>query len=231
MASPNSNPVNIHSRRSSGSNRHSSLDQGSARFSSNAKLASPIPSSTPAQHDEEQGRSGDRKIRNNESSEPLAGSSGSYTGGPQASALSSALNASGQSPPRAGSFNNETSSLKPSQSFLGQTSQVDYGSFAPGSVQSRTGRPSESQYENFDVIRRHLVTKNTSPSRSDTISPGPGSPAKTIGIRAAALAGPEDASEAPDLTDGFSSLKMQGGEHYPGDIPTYGSGSPWSAHA
>ena len=213
MASPNSNPVNIHSRRSSGSARHSSLDQGSARLSSNARLASPIPSSTPAQHDEEQGRSRDRNIKHSDSTTPLAGSSGSYTGGPQASALSSAFNAPGQSPPRAGSFNNETSSLKPSQSFLGQTSQVDYGSFTPGSVQSRTGRPSESQYENFEVIRRHLAgPKNTSPSRSDAISPGPGSPAQSTGLRAAALAGPEETSEAPDLTDGFSSLKMQGGD-------------------
>jgi proton-coupled amino acid transporter len=80
-------------------------------------------------------------------------------------------------------------------------------------VHSRTGRPSESQYEDFSVIRRHLAgPKNPSPQRSDSASNVAGSPSKASGLRAAALAGAEPITDVPDLTDGFSSLKMQGGD-------------------
>lgn len=212
MSGSPSNPVNIPN--SPGSPGRSQSEW--ARSISNARLASPITGAASSRRSStQQGQATSGRSQDAVAQAPLAGSSGSYNARRGHSALSSALNAStGTTPPLGKTPNAETTSLRPSQSFLGQQDRrSDYGSFAPGSVQSRQGRPSEvAQYEDFDVIRRHLAgPKNPSPQRSTQIS-AVGSPARTASFQGGVTSGTDGLGEVPDLTDGFSSLKMQGGD-------------------
>lgn len=119
----------------------------------------------------------------------------------------------GRDGPQNGPQNQETDSLHRSDSFTDrQAIGGGYGSFNPGSFRGRkvSGTNSPAPFEDFEVVRRHLA--GPAHGADDNCTPLARSPGKQSIQVGAGKTNHADTSEAPDLIDGFSSLRMQGGD-------------------
>ncbi|KAI9729041.1 MAG: neutral amino acid transporter [Chrysothrix sp. TS-e1954] len=193
MSSPASRPVPIASPSSSPRKRNrSSLEPSEARSASNARLASPVRSSSfkdiPRARDDP--TIGTRS--------PLPGSSdNNQSQGPGQSALAAALSGSSRRP-------SSPQLLPPAKPPVdgAAPSGADYGSFGAASLQSRLGRQSPRPQEDFEVVKRHLVSpKRRSPSPQDGIIKRGHDEDKS-----------DEQLKRVAEDDEFSSLKLQGGD-------------------
>lgn len=134
---------------------------------------------------------------------------GSYPKKDQAqSAIATALHArSGSNPPRPNQPPPPLAQLPPDQRQV----RGSYGSFREGQEGRNSAYGSPRPFEDFDIVRRHLVGPSNATSQYD------GTPELGVSARSGGLADgaphSRDTSEArPSETDEFSSLRLLGGD-------------------
>lgn len=192
----------------SGVQPQSQLSGSPTRASVNARLGSPIPARPPSPSlaSREDANFTDGGSTTHPPPPLLAGSPSNYpVSGPGHSAISDALsNAETTQPPPAA-----TQPPPPFPLNEIQQSSSNYGSFAPGSAMG--GRSPPRPYEDFDVVRRHLVGPINDPSNVDG-----GSEANAQGQSDQGTDGKKQQDPVPAPSgineDEFSSLQLQGGD-------------------
>ena len=184
------------------------LPGSGSRASTNARLGSPVPvrSSSPVPHQQQLASPADEPDSSNPPLPLATSSTTNSVSGPGHSAITDALNASDvphHLPPQS----------SPAQQQLPEAETnpplSNFGSFAQGSGLS--GRTSPRPYEDFDIVKRHLVGPLN--DSSDTDGPGEASSQKQTNDGG-------DEKSQQDITqaagrideDEFSSLQLQGGD-------------------
>lgn len=199
MTSPASRAVSF-SRRTSRTGSPTGTSQG--RVVSNARLAYPIPGSSPSRASDAH-----RESFTAEGQSPLAGLSQSPSIGPGQSALAQALSAV---PNRGRKKSSDNLQAGPATSERHSRSNHHRPSEGSASFHSPAGWHSPKPIEDFDVVKRHLAgPSNSSPIRGSY-------PASSMSQRQTGeTKTPEPESTQHPLIedeDEFSSLRMQGGD-------------------
>ena len=184
--------------------RSDSRDDSSNRAASNARLASPVRSAANAAPSRAASTDAGR-VSGTET--PLAGAGASDRGdlGAAPSALASALSSSAERPHYAQPPN------LPVPTGDGQADS-NYGSFDPASGPGSALRSSPRPYEDFGVVRRHLAGPTDSPASQEEAGQT-FLPRKEQKRTDQANVGNDADGRDPSADDeGFSSLRMQGGD-------------------
>ncbi|KAI9652502.1 MAG: neutral amino acid transporter [Alyxoria varia] len=188
--------------------RPSRRDSSTSRSAINARLASPVPSSSSRNAVPATVPTANEDNEDPQPS-PLPGRSEPelVVSGP--SALSSALNASSYSG-RASPSNLDQRRAQTPPLIEHQRLPSNYGSFAPSTSHLSAGGYSPKAHEDFDVVRRHLAGPVAASASNDADEDEIQEPGESSRSEDAEV--PENQRNNQIEEEGFSSLRMQGGD-------------------
>ncbi|KAF4550282.1 Transmembrane amino acid transporter-like protein 14 [Elsinoe fawcettii] len=185
------------------------LSQSPSRSVSTARLASPLPGTTPPIRQIPIPASQHQSQQTSDTQTPLAGvpSSQSSLPGPRASSLSQALRqAGGNSPPRFGTPPIRNASPAPNKSetiSVRKGPASNYGSFDARSGDLGRSPAKNEPVEDIETVRRHLI----GPSQAGGSNTNLADDDESTGPAGNGTAGPSGQDD-----DEFSSLQLQGGD-------------------